>query len=177
MKNTYLILFMTLIFMKVNAQNEGFSAEVNIGPTVGDAKEYFSYALQGNIYYMWNISQTIDLGLTTGVMVFLGEGNNYDGSSGLFGSIPDVFFPVAIAARTHFSDLIFIGLDAGYGISANVFGSSEGDFIEDGNGGFYLRPLLGFNLKEKLALILSFSSVKEKIDNSSTISLGLNFGF
>lgn len=173
MKYKVIVLFMVLIFMETSAQ-DGFRAEVNIGPTVGDATEYFSYSLQGNLYYMWNMSQTIALGLTAGVVVFLGEGKNTN--EVVFGSIPDVFFPVAIATKAQFSDLI-IGLDIGYGISANAFGSSEGDFIEDGNGGFYFRPLFGFNINEKLALIVSFSSIKESHDTSSALSVGVNIGF
>lgn len=177
MKKRILIVFVALLFIKVNAQQEGFRTELNVGPTVGDARAYFSYALQANFYYMWPISQTIDLGVAAGVMVFLGEGDNFDNSGGVFGSIPDVFLPAGIAIKAHFSDLIFMGLDAGYGISANALGSSDGDFIEDGNGGFYLRPILGFNLKEKLALIVSYASVSEKYGASSSISIGVNFGF
>ncbi len=176
MKKRVLIIFMALFFVNVSAQQEGFRAEVNVGPTVGDASAYFSFVLQGNFYYMWQIAQTVDLGVTTGVVVFLGDGNS-DNSGGIFGSIPDVFLPLAIAIKAHFSSSFFMGLDAGYGVSANAFGSSDGDFIEDGNGGLYLRPLIGFNLKEKLALIVSYSSVNEKYGASSAISLGVNFGF
>ena len=98
------------------------SAEFNVGPTIGDSTAYYSYALQGNVYYMWNVSKSIDLGVTTGVFVFLGEGQSVSG----FGGVPDVFVPLAIAAKAHVLDSVFVGIDTGYNLSANnAFGGSN----------------------------------------------------
>ncbi len=142
--------------------------EVSVGPTTGDSREYFSYNFQGNFYYLWNASENIDLGLTTGVLVFLGEGKNTNGSNNAFGSIPDVYIPIAIAGRINLSQAFSIGSDIGYGLYANAF--SDG-------GGFYFRPIITYNLKEKFAIIGSYANISESGGNASTINLGVNFGF
>ncbi|TXG38665.1 hypothetical protein [Seonamhaeicola maritimus] len=140
MRNSYNLLLTVLLFLvftlNLNAQ-EGFRAEVNIGPAIGDSKEYFSYALQGNFYYLWKLSESFDLGINTGVLLFLGEGNNADGSNGLFSSIPDVFIPISVASRINLSESFYAGLDIGYALSANAFGDSDGSLIEEDNGNIF----------------------------------------
>lgn len=165
------LIFMTIIALlfisSINAQ-KGFRIEVGIGPTTGDSREYFSYTLLGNFYYLWKVSDNITIGPTTGVLVFLGDGNYTSGSNCFFCSIPDVYIPIAIASRVDISKEFTLGTDIGYGISANT--------INEG-GGFYFRPNITYNLKEKFALIGSYSNINEKGGSASTISLGLNFGF
>ncbi|TXG38655.1 hypothetical protein [Seonamhaeicola maritimus] len=176
LRSLLIVILLALFLIKVNAQ-EGFSLGVNIGPVTGDSSDYFSYTLLGDFYYLWSVSDSFDLGAATGVLVFLGEGNNSDGSNGLFSSIPDVFIPIAIASRANLAESFYMGLDIGYALNANGFGDSDGGLISDDYGGFYFKPLVAYKIKEKLALVLAYSSISEKNYNSSSISLGLNFGF
>lgn len=167
-KKISFIILVLLLISSIKAQ-EGFRIEVGIGPTIADSREYYSYILQGNFYYLWNISKSIDLGITTGALVFLGEGDNISGSNNIFGSIPDVYIPIAIAGRINFSTTFSIGSDIGYGLNANGF--------SDGEGGFYFRPIITCNLKEKFALIGSYGNISESGGNASTINFGINIGF
>lgn len=167
------IVFALLFISSMNAQ-KGFRIGASLGLATGDSHEYYSYTLQGDFYYLWNICENIDLGLTTGVIAFLGEGNNINGSNSAFGSIPDLYIPIAIAGRISLSSAFSIGSDIGYGISANAF---DADGLSDEAGGFYFRPIVMYNLKEKLALIASYVYINESGGNASTISFGVNFGF
>lgn len=164
MKNTRKLILASLLFLfliKVNAQ-QGFRMEVNVGSTLSDSSEFYSFALQGNFYYLFEVSQNIDVGLTTGAYVFLGEGSEL---VGLFDSIPDVYIPLAFAFRVGLSGKFSIGIDSGYGFNAV------------GGGGLYFRPLIAYNLKEKVALIGSYNNINENGYSASSINIGVNFGF
>ena len=171
-----IVIFIFLFISSVNAQ-KGFRIEIGIGPTLGDSSELFSYTFQGSFQYLWRVSDNIDIGVTTGALVFLGEGNNTDGSGGLFSSIPDVYIPIAMASRISLSELFYTGIDIGYALNANGFGDSGGSFVDEDNGGFYFRPMLAYKVKEKLALVLFYASISEGGYNASSINLGVNFGF
>ncbi|WP_370478051.1 hypothetical protein [Tamlana flava] len=168
MKKKLSFIVLTLLFISsINAQ-KGFRMEVGVGPTTGESREYFSYTLLGNFYYLWDVSENINIGPTTGVLVFLGEGNNTNGSNSAFGSIPDIYIPIAFAGRINLSQTFSLGSDIGYGLSANAFSDS---------GGFYIRPIITYNLKEKFAIIGSYANISESGGSASTINLGVNFGF
>jgi len=169
LKNIVCLLFLFLAFsLNINAQ-QGFRIETNAGVTVGDAKDFFHYTLQGNIYYLWNVDQNIDLGLTTGALVFLGDaaedyciGCMYDDYE------PELYIPIAIAGRVNLSNRFAVGLDLGYAYFVHIFYSG---------GGFYLRPVINYNFNKKLALTGSYLNINESGFNSSSVNLGVNFGF
>ena len=148
-----------LLIVTVNAQS-GPRVEVNIGPVLADSDEYFSVNVQGNFYYMWQTSEKIDLGVTTGFSLFSG-----DRIEEVFESIPDLYVPVAVAGRINITQAFSMGGDLGYGINV------------EGGGGFYYRPVIAYNFSEKLALTGSFSSIIENDYTTSAINLGVNFGF
>tara|TARA_R110002033_G_scaffold49677_1_gene96505 strand:+ start:38 stop:544 length:507 start_codon:yes stop_codon:yes gene_type:complete len=163
---SFTILLLSFVF-SIYAQ-DSFRIEANVGLTIGDSQEYYSYTLQGNFYYFWEVSKNIYIGPTTGALVFLGEGDNRNGSENFFGSIPEIYIPIAVASRIKLSKSISIGLDTGYGLNAT---------LDSEEGGFYFRPLIVYNLKEKLALIGAYSNITEKAYTASTINFGVNFGF
>ena len=164
MNNTRNIIFVLSLFFlifKSNAQ-EGFRVELNVGPALSDSRGLYSFALQGNLYYLLGVSENINMGFTTGAYVFLGDGSEY---SGAFGSIPDVYIPLATAFRTNFTEKFIAGIDTGYGFNTASYG------------GFYLRPLIAYSLKKKVALVLGYSNINEDGYTASSISIGINFRF
>lgn len=161
---TIIPILLFILSVNIHAQ-KGFSIDVSVGSTLGNSSELYSYALQGNAYYLWSVSGNIDLGVTTGAIVFLGEGNNIGGSHSLFGSISDVYISFAAAVRISLLESFSAGLDTGYGFNAV------------GGGGFYFRPLMAYNLKEKVMLIGSYSNINESGYIASSINLGISFGF
>lgn len=161
---SFIVLLLLLFVSSIHAQN-GFRIEAGLGPTIGDSREDFSFTLQANFYYLWSVSESIDIGATTGALVFLGEGRTTGGSS-LFSDIPDVYIPLAMATRIKLTKVFSTGLDLGYGFNAN-----------GGEGGLYFRPVIAYNLKEKLAFYGSYGSVIQNGYTASTINLGVNIGF
>jgi hypothetical protein len=169
MKKKLSFIVLTLLFISSIKAQEGFRIEANVGITVGDSSELHSYALQGNLYYLWKASENINIGLTTGALVFLGDASEDFCEGCLFDDYePELYVPIAIAGRANFSKKWSIGLDTGYAVIIHVF---------DSGGGFYLRPNVAYNLKEKFALIASYTNISESGYNGSTINLGVNFGF
>ena len=167
MKNKLSLTVMLLLFVfSINAQ-KGFRIEASIGPALGDARENYSFTLQGSLYYLWEASENINIGVTTGGLVFLGD-NKKEENFNFDEYEPAVYIPLAIAGRANLSKDISIGLDTGYAILIHLF---------DEGGGFYFRPVITYNLKEKLALICSFASISDNGYSASTINLGVNIGF
>ncbi|TNJ44676.1 outer membrane beta-barrel protein [Tamlana fucoidanivorans] len=173
----YLMVIAICFFCCVANAQKGFRVEISVGPTLADSKELFSYTLQGHVCYLWSLSDVVNLGASTGVVTFLGEGSNGDGSKGWFSSIPDVFMPLAVASNFNISKSIYAGIDLGYALNANYIGDNDGGFFNDSNGGFYMRPSMAYRLKEKLALVLSYTSIAEDNYNSAALNIGLNFRF
>jgi hypothetical protein len=168
-KQRFIVHFLIFAFLgSINAQ-ESFNIEANVGVAIGDSSELHSYVLQGNLYYFWDISENIDLGLTTGALVFLGnasegwcEGCPFDDYEA------ELYIPLATAFRASLSKKIAVGLDLGYAFYVHVF---------DDGGGFYFRPIVAYNLNEKLALTISNTNVSESEYVASSINIGINFSF
>ena len=155
----------------INAQ-EGFRIEANIGPALGESSDYHTFALQANLYYLFQVTENVDLGVTSGLLLYLGD--NTDENDPLFSSIPDGYIPIAVAARLDLSEVFSIGIDTG--LSINI----------DEDTGFYFRPLVIYHLKKKLSIVGSYVNINEKSSGDSFIKnkysaaalmIGLNFGF
>ncbi|MBD0830605.1 hypothetical protein [Aestuariibaculum sediminum] len=171
MKKFWLVILFLIAFgfsNPIKAQ-QGFRFEANLGFPLGESSDYFSYVLQGNFFYLWNIKDNVDVGLTTGCIIFLGEGNNADGSLGLFSSIPDVYLPIALSGRIEIIPRLKAGLDIGYSLSANMETKDSG--------GLYFRPLATYKIKEKLAIVFSYAQISEDDYNATSLSIGINFWF
>lgn len=168
MRKISLVIFLLAFAFSVKAQ-DGFRAEANVGLPIGDYSEFYNFSLQGNIYYLWETSENFNLGLTTGALVFLGDASEDSCDGCLYDDYePELYIPLALAGRANLSKGFSIGLDIGYAFFVHVF---------DGGGGLYLRPVITYNLKEKLALIASYTNISESGYSASTINLGVNFGF
>jgi len=144
------VLFLLLSVSSMNAQ-KGFRVEANIGPTLGDSREYYSFTLQGSLFYLWEASENINIGVTTGGLVFLGD-NQKEEDFIFVNYEPNVYIPLAIVGRVNLSKAFSIGLDTGYAFLVHIY---------DNGGGFYFRPVITYNLKEKLAFIGSYGSIIE----------------
>lgn len=157
-----------LFISSINAQ-KGFRIEASIGPTLGDSSDYYYYTIQGNLYYFWSTSENINIGVASGALVFLGDASE-DWCTGCLVDEyePELWVPIAIAGRVKLSKKLSFGLDTGYAFLIHLF--------DEGNG-FYLRPVITYNLKEKLALTCSFVSISNSYYSPSTINLGVNIGF
>ena len=160
MKKLVLVAVFALIGFGAQAQ-DGFKLGVNAQLPVGDAADVYSFGLSLDLVYMFEVSESFDAGITTGFSNAFLKSEFKD-----FGD-PAQFIPIAAAARFKASDDFSIGADLGYALGIN-----------DGNdGGFYYRPIVGYDISENAQLTLSYSgvSVKDADFTFSTINLGILF--
>ncbi|MCK0180528.1 hypothetical protein MWU50_14605 [Flavobacteriaceae bacterium S0862] len=157
MKKLLLVIVVVAFSFTANAQD--FRAGINVGLPVGDAGDAYTLNFGVDLSYMWNVSDDFDAGLSTGYSHFIldSEFNGDDAS----------FLPLAGSARFNASEEFVLGADLGYGIGISP----------DGNdGGFYYRPLIGYNVGGNTQITASYSGVSVDGGTFSSINLGVNFG-
>lgn len=153
---------LALLFCSTIYGQKGFRFEVGLGPVLGETREFYSFDVQGKLYYLTNVTDQFDMGVTTGVSVFLGSG----ASDGWFSDIPSAIIPLAVAGRMAVSKKVSIGADVGYGI---------GILAEDS--GFYFSPIFAYNENRNLAFTASYSNIYSSGFQFSSLLFGVNFGF
>ncbi len=142
------------VTMTANAQ---FSIGASVGLPTGDAGDVTSVSFSVDAAYMFEVSETIDVGFTGSYLYYSGDDPFPNWS----------FLPLAGAARFDVGSNFTLGADLGYAIGLNP----------DGNdGGFYYKPLVGYAFNEKTTLNLSYSSVSLDGATVSNIGLGVMFG-
>lgn len=146
-------------FTSVQAQDEGFKADVNFGIPVGDIDEVSSFNIGVDVSYLFNVADSFQVGPLVGYSHFLLKSD--------FSDFDDIsYLPVAASARFFASEDFFFGADLGYAVGIN-----------DGNeGGFFYRPKLGYNLGP-VSLLLMYSGVSDNGFTASSLNLGVEFGF
>lgn len=149
-----------LLFCSTLYAQKGFRIELGLGPVFGDARQYYSVDFQGKLYYLWQVSEQFDAGITAGFSIFTGNGN-----VDVFLNVPDGFIPLAVAGRVTVSKSFSVGGDVGYAI--NIAGDN----------GMYWCPVLIYKVKEKLAFTGSYSSISSRGYTSAAALIGVNFGF
>lgn len=157
----YYIVFVLLFCTTIYCQ-KGFRVEVGLGPPLGETREFYSVDIQGKFYYLSNVTDQFDMGVTTGFSIFLGSG----ASDGWFSDIPSGIIPLAVAGRMAVSKTVSIGADVGYGI---------GILAEDS--GFYFSPVFAYNKNRNLAFTASYSNIYSSGFKFSSLLFGVNFGF
>ncbi len=167
MKKTILILLVFLgVGLSVNAQSN-FEVGINAGLPVGNVVEKFTdytVGFEANYYFLY--LNNLKVGASAGYLFFKGKNDktvSYENTQ---------FLPVAASFRFTIADRLVLGTDVGYGIGLSPKGNE---------GGFYIRPSLGYNITSGTTLQASFYSIdaKDKTDTSQyefgSISLGLVF--
>lgn len=156
-----ILVFGCMLVLGVSLQaQEGMNLGINLGLPVGDASDFSSFSLGVDANYLWNVSESVDVGVATGFTNAFGKtfeilGQDFDGE--------DVqFIPIAAAGRFHVTDKFRAGADIGYAIGIN-----------DGNdGGFYYRPILAYGLSESMEVNFSYTGISLDGATWSTINLG-----
>lgn len=163
MKKLFLAAFAVFAFASVSAQN--FAAGVTVGLPVGDAGDAYTLNLGIDLSYLWEVSESFDAGIATGYNTSLGD----EIDLGLLGSV-DIddfnYIPIAAAGRFNASEEFVLGLDLGYAIGTG-----------DADGGFYYKPMVGYNVTEKVQTTISYRGISVDDGNFSTLNLGVNYGF
>lgn len=159
-----LVAAMMFIGLAVNAQEGQFNVGVNLGLPLGDSSDVYSFAFGGEVNYLFNVSDDFKVGPSVSYV-------NYSGKTvdvlGFSVEVPSAsFLPLAAAGRFSVSEQFTLGADLGYALGLSP----------DGNdGGFYYRPLVGYNVSEKIMLQVSYSGVSVDGGSFSNIGLGAMF--
>ena len=137
------------MFFNIQAQ-EGFNVGGYLGVPV-DGSEYATFSIGFDANYLFEVTDRIDVGPAVNLSHSFGKKRYYINDDFNEVSISDPFQFVAIAGAGRFSinDKMTAGVDAGFAIGIN-----------DGNdGGFYFRPLFGYNIKENIQLNASIIGI------------------
>lgn len=141
------------------ANAQSFNAGVNLGLPAGDADMVSSFVLGGEVNYMFTSDDTFNYGVTAGINFFFKK-DPFDNAS---------FLPIAASGRYNLSEDFVLGADLGYALGLSPSGN---------DGGFYYRPMLGYNLSEKMMVTASYSTVNVSNGggNWGSFGVGLMFG-
>lgn len=150
---------------------------LNIGFSIGfpyenyDGYDY-SFAFNGDINYLFEVNQAFALGIASGYGQALGDSFYVGPIIGEFDTPDYQYVPVAGAARFGLGFLSF-GADIGYAISvSSAKDLSNRDYY---TGGFYWRPMIGFNVRDNLQLNASYIGISDDYFYFSSFNLGLTF--
>jgi hypothetical protein len=165
MKKVFLMLVAVIAFSFTAKAQFTQSIVVTAGLQVGDVKDQSNFALSADVYFMKPVVENFDIGLTAGYTNYFGK--DYDTPLGTVEGTNVSFLPLAGAFRFGLTDSFSIGSDIGY-----AFGLSP-----DGNdGGFYYKPVLGFNIGDTSQLMLSYQGVSGDAKDFNYVGLGFAFG-
>lgn len=156
MKKLSLIAIIAIFsFSTVNAQGN-FNAGVNVGLPTGDVSDAYSFAIGLEVNYLFEVSDEFEAGPSASFVNFFGDT--------VFGfEIEDAsFLPIGGAARYNVSDKVVLGADLGYAVGISP----------DGNdGGFYYRPMVGYNITDTIMLQATYSGVS--VDGGTFSAFGV----
>lgn len=154
---------MLLGFSTVQAQGQ-FRAGISGGLPIGDAGDFATFAIAVDLGYLFEISDSFDVGATAGYSHSFGDSIDTP-----FGSvdIEDVqFIPIAASARFEVAPSFTLGGDVGYAIG-----------IDDGNdGGFYYSPRAQYGVSEAIDIVVAFRGVSLDGGSWDIVSAGVEFG-
>ena len=155
---------MLVFAVSVNGQKGNFSAGVNLGLPTADASDGYSFTLGAEVNYLFDVSSDFKAGVSASYLTFFGKDIDFLGTTIEIENA--AVLPIAGAVRYLASDKFSIGVDLGYAIGISP----------DGNdGGFYYRPLIGYNLSEKMELNASYSGISVEGGTIANFGLGLMF--
>ncbi len=171
MRKTFLVVTTLFILgtMIGKAQDRSsFKAGFIAGLPVGDASDVSDFSIGLDVAYHWGVSEWLDLGLATGFINAFGKTETVTQGPIMVEADFDnfQFIPAAASIRFYPTYHFKLGADVGYGVGINT-----------GNeGGFYVRPSVGYNITGNTELNVSYINISNDGD-FSIAALGLLFLF
>lgn len=157
MKKLLLSIAMVAFAFTATAQDGNFNLGVNLGLPTGDVSDFTSFVGGVEANYLFDVSDEFQVGPSVSYSHYFGKDGDEDGS----------FLPLAAAARFAVSDEFTLGADLGYAVGVSP----------DGNdGGFYYRPMIGYNVGDNAMIQASYSGVSMDGGSFSNFGLGIMFG-
>lgn len=166
MKRVFVVAALALFGFNVHAQ-EGFKAGANLGLPVGDAADVSSFSIALDVAYHWEVADRFTAGVASGFSNAIGkkETISIGGISSSFNYDDVQFLPIAASGRYALNEDFSLGADLGYAVGIN----------KGNDGGFYYRPLVGYNIGSDMQLNFSYTGVSLDGGSWSTVNLGVLF--
>ncbi|MFL0354497.1 hypothetical protein [Xanthomarina sp. GH4-25] len=171
MKKQFLTLLIALVLSTFTFAQSGFNIGGSIGFPYENYEGYdFSFAFSVDANYLFEVNQAFDIGLATGYGQAFGDSYYIGPIIGSFDTPDYQYVPVAAAARINVNRRLVFGADIGYAISV----TSAKDYLNNKyyDGGFYWRPMVGFNLNERLQLNFNYIGISDNYFYYSAFNLG-----
>ncbi|MER3374171.1 MAG: hypothetical protein RIM83_05995 [Allomuricauda sp.] len=143
-----------------------FKAGLNAGLPVGDAGDASSFSLGLDLAYHIGASELLDVGFATGFIHAFGDTTSLSGGAVTVEYEDFQFLPVAGSLRIYPTYDFKLGADVGYAVGFN----------ELNEGGFYLRPIIGYNITGNTELNVSYVNISNDW-SFSIATLGILFLF
>lgn len=157
MKKILFTIAMVAFGFAANAQEGKFNVGANLGLPTGDISDTVSFVLGLEANYLFEVSDDFQVGPSASYVHYFSDIDGLDDTS---------YLPLAAAARFNASEEFVIGADLGYGIGLSPDGVDSG---------FYYRPMLGYNLSDKVMLQATYSGIS--LDGLTASSFGLGAMF
>ncbi len=142
-------------------ENGGFDGDfyvgLNGGIPVGNNADITSFALSIDLGYTVEVSESIELGLSSGYTNWLGK-DDFSNFS---------FAPLAATGQIELTDDLELGTDIGYAF--NLSGGGGGDF--------YYKPFVALEFADDLEAEASFANVSGDGATFSALQLGIRYEF
>jgi hypothetical protein len=154
------------VFSVTAMQAQTFKLGATLGLPMADASDISTFVLGVDAYYYFtDVDAFIEIGATAGFRNFFGDDIE------ILGQTVEVddgqFLPLAVAGRVKLFGLLSGGLDIGYALGIN-----------DGNdGGFYVRPVVGFDIADTIELVASYESITNDGVTWGNLNVGVLFEF
>ena len=175
MRKILTIVLLGLGLANVNAQDGNFKVGAHLGiPISSIASDFYNVNLGVDVAYLWNISDKLQIGTTSGFSFYSGK-NDYSfwifspsGAYELNGEVENrTVLPLAGALKYNFSKKFFAGADLGYAFFLS--GTSN-------TGSLYFQPKAGLNFK-KNEIYISYKGLSKGGETIGTINLGYAYNF
>ncbi|WP_115463002.1 hypothetical protein [Winogradskyella aurantiaca] len=158
MKYLFSVFFVLCLSSSVLAQNKlhlGLSANIPIG----DANNFSSFALAGDLNYLFDVSEYWDVGPFTGTSYAFGE--RVEGMQ-----LQDVqFVPFGGAVRFEFLPRINFGLDIGYAWGIGSITDS----------GLYFSPRAQVTVTKRIDIVAAYRGISRSGSSWDMIGIGAEF--
>ena len=163
MKKLFLVAVIAAFGFTANAQE--FKAGISAALPMGDAGDSYTFGVNLDVSYLWEVSEKFNAGITAGYQHYFGDSVEVLGTS--FDIDDAGFLPIAGAARFNVSEDFTLGADLGYAVGISP----------DGNdGGFYYAPKLQYGVSENIDIVAAYKGVSVDGGTFSTVNLGIEFG-
>ncbi len=188
MKKLLLAVAIVASVFTANAQEGEFNIGANVGLPTGNASNTSSFVIGAEVNYLFEVSDEFKVGPSLAYSHFIGKeqkasdalggalgdlggavGGLLDGladAAGVNTSTDISYLPIAAAARYSASESFTLGADLGYAVGISPSGAQ---------GGFYYRPVVGYNLGESTMIQASYSGISVTGGSLSNFGLGVMF--